>query len=424
MLNKLKSKQLNTKEAGRLYDGGGLIFYTRTGAQGAVKQSWVFRFSLNGKRVDMGLGPFPAISMREAREMREKYEAAVREGRDPRKLRQDEIAAVRAADEAASDVPTLEDMVRSSFGAIKNGLKGGGKNGRWLSPMEKHVFPSIGSILITELTQKDIRDCLAPIWQEKYPTCDKILGRLNQAIAYADDCDLEVDVRAVQKARRLLGDPGHEVENASSLPFKLAPGFYAQLPLKGSGAVLRALMLTGVRSAEIRLSLIERIDWEAAILTSDKDIVKSTVKRAKENRIALSTVALALFRGEVGERTEGHVFLGPRGKPIWDATPSKYMRESAWLKERDVVATPHGMRATIKDFLLTCHQEIPPHIIELVLSHAIDNKVGAAYTRTDLIDHQRAALERWGRYLVGDRTPIVDQFSPKGVVAGGVPASE
>lgn len=172
-------------------------------------------------------------------------------------------------------------------------------------------------------------------------------------------------------------------------------------------------MLAYRNAAEIRLSLIEQIDWDAAILTSDKGIVKATVKRAKDNRIGLSSVALALFREAVEDRAKGHIFLGPYGRPLSDSTTSKYMRESAWLKERDVVAKPHGMRSTIKDFLLTHHQEIPPHIIKLLLSHAFDNKVGEAYTRTDLIDHQRAALERWGRYLVGDKTPIVDQFSPE-----------
>jgi hypothetical protein len=46
-----------------LHDGGGL--YLRVSASGA--KSWVFRFQLGGKRRDMGLGPYPVISLAEAR---------------------------------------------------------------------------------------------------------------------------------------------------------------------------------------------------------------------------------------------------------------------------------------------------------------------------------------------------------------------
>src|SRR5207247_7971390 len=46
-----------------LHDGGGL--YLRVSASGA--KSWVFRFQLDGKRRDMGLGPFPDTSLADAR---------------------------------------------------------------------------------------------------------------------------------------------------------------------------------------------------------------------------------------------------------------------------------------------------------------------------------------------------------------------
>src|SRR5215472_13902162 len=51
------------KGPGVLHDGGGLYLrVSRTGSK-----SWVFRFQLDGKRRDMGLGPYPEISLAEAR---------------------------------------------------------------------------------------------------------------------------------------------------------------------------------------------------------------------------------------------------------------------------------------------------------------------------------------------------------------------
>ena len=45
-----------------LHDGGGLYLRVSPGSK-----SWVFRFQLDGRRRDMGLGPYPDISLAEAR---------------------------------------------------------------------------------------------------------------------------------------------------------------------------------------------------------------------------------------------------------------------------------------------------------------------------------------------------------------------
>src|SRR5580704_5409024 len=46
-----------------LHDGGGL--YLRVSESGS--KSWVFRFQIDGKRRDMGLGSFPDTSLADAR---------------------------------------------------------------------------------------------------------------------------------------------------------------------------------------------------------------------------------------------------------------------------------------------------------------------------------------------------------------------
>src|ERR1700680_457223 len=62
-----------------LHDGGGL--YLRVSGTGA--KSWVFRFQLDGKRRDMGLGPFPDISLAEARLKASAHRRQRHEGIDP-----------------------------------------------------------------------------------------------------------------------------------------------------------------------------------------------------------------------------------------------------------------------------------------------------------------------------------------------------
>src|ERR1700704_1851773 len=62
-----------------LHDGGGL--YLRVSASGT--KSWVFRFQLDGHRRDMGLGPYPDISLAEARIRATAYRIQRLDGIDP-----------------------------------------------------------------------------------------------------------------------------------------------------------------------------------------------------------------------------------------------------------------------------------------------------------------------------------------------------
>lgn len=64
---------------GRYSDGGGLHLHIRN----AARRAWVFRYTRNGKTRDMGLGPFPDVSLADTRKAAERARAELREGRDP-----------------------------------------------------------------------------------------------------------------------------------------------------------------------------------------------------------------------------------------------------------------------------------------------------------------------------------------------------
>src|SRR6478735_3283070 len=60
----LSVRKVETALAGRYTDGRGLMLVVKpSGAR-----SWVLRYQLNGRRRDMGLGPFPEVTLAAARE--------------------------------------------------------------------------------------------------------------------------------------------------------------------------------------------------------------------------------------------------------------------------------------------------------------------------------------------------------------------
>ncbi len=77
-----------------LHDGGGL--YLRV--SGTDAKSWVYRFQIDGKRRDMGLGPFPDISLAEARAKATEHRKQRHEGVDPLDAKAAQRQAQRVSD--------------------------------------------------------------------------------------------------------------------------------------------------------------------------------------------------------------------------------------------------------------------------------------------------------------------------------------
>ncbi|MFC3118239.1 integrase arm-type DNA-binding domain-containing protein [Jhaorihella thermophila] len=125
---------------------------------------WKFRHQIGGRRREMGLGSFPAMSLAEARRERDKWAAVKESGQDPIRERDRQRAEDMKPDRGD---PTFEEMAHIAFEARKEMLRGDGERGRWFAPLRLHVIPKIGAIPVSSLTQRDIRDALQPIWRTK-----------------------------------------------------------------------------------------------------------------------------------------------------------------------------------------------------------------------------------------------------------------
>lgn len=151
-LHRLTAKGVSTLPPGKHADGGGLWIYKReNGAQ------WVFRFTMHGRRREMGLGSLTVVSLREAREAASECRKVVHAGMDPIKERE------RRRRQAARNLHLLKDIAEDAFETRKAELKGDGKAGRWFTPLELHILPKLGKVPVAEIDQKYIRDTLAPI---------------------------------------------------------------------------------------------------------------------------------------------------------------------------------------------------------------------------------------------------------------------
>ena len=133
-LHRLSKTGVNDAGPGKHSDGGGLWLYKREVKAGR----WVYRFTLHGRRHEMGLGPFPDVKLKEARESAEHWRAYVRQGRNP--IRQREAERL----EAVRNMNRLTDIALDAFESRKAELNGDRKARRWFAPLELHVLPKLG----------------------------------------------------------------------------------------------------------------------------------------------------------------------------------------------------------------------------------------------------------------------------------------
>ncbi len=137
----------------------------------------------------MGLGALRDVSLKQARELANGWRAILREGRDPIKERN------KQKREAISNLHYLKDIALDAFESRKAELKNDGEACNWFLHLHLHILPKLGCLAVSEITQTEIRDTLAPIWHTKAGTARTALMHLRLCLKHAAALGLDVDLQ-------------------------------------------------------------------------------------------------------------------------------------------------------------------------------------------------------------------------------------
>ncbi|AYE84841.1 tyrosine-type recombinase/integrase [Sulfitobacter sp. D7] len=375
--NKLTVMQVKSLPAGKYADGMGLWFHRRKDGGG----QWFLRVTIHGQRREMGLGSMDAVGLKEAREAANRWRAIARKGMDPIKERD------RLRRKAAREDHSFATIARQTFETKKAELKGDGKAGRWFSPLELHVVPRIGRTPVEEIDQRDIKNALLPIWDSKGETARKALGRIRIVLRHAAAMGLDVDIQAADKARELLGKSRQKSKHVPALPWAEVPSFYETLS-DGTTThlALRLLILTAVRSANVRFLHLSEVEGDTWIIPSEK------TKAGREHRVPLSNAAQNVIATAAETSRDGYLFPSVRRGVISDATMSRLM------ERRNLRARPHGFRSSFRTWCAEV-TDVPREIAEMALAHSVGTKVELAYRRTDYLERRRALMDQWASFV-------------------------
>ncbi len=345
----------------------------------------------------MGLGRYPDVTLKAAREEAKKWREAVEAGKHPIKEREKQTR------KAERNLSILSDVARDAFESRKADLKGDGKAGRWFSPLELHVLPKLGKTPVSEIDQRDIRDTLSPIWHSKADTARKALNRLSICLRHAAALGLDVDLQVTEKAKALLGKQRHKVKSIPAMKWQNVPAFYQSINGGTTTELaLRLLVLTCVRSAPLRHINLSQIDGN--VWTIPAEAMKGRRDATTEFRVPLSREALRVISEVKPFSRDGFLFPGTRKGVISDMTMSNFM------KRRGLEARPHGFRSSFRDWVAdattTSHD-----VAETALGHVVGGSVERAYRRTDFLEQRHALMERWASFILGRDECIVQMKS-------------
>ncbi len=285
-MNRLNARSVATLGAGKYNDGASLLLHKRKdgGAQ------WIYHYTIHGRRREMGLGALRDVSLKQARELATGWRSVLREGRAPIKEREKQKRA------AINNLHYLKAIALDAFESRKAELKGDGKAGNWFLPLQLYVLSKLGCMPISEITQTEIRNVLAPIWHTKAATAKKAINRLNLCLKHAAALGLDVDLQATIKARALLVKQRHKAQNIPAMDWKDVPAFYQSLckTITMTHLALRLLILTGVHTRPLRYMREDQINGD--IWTIPAENMKGKRDTTTEFRVPLSSEALEILK--------------------------------------------------------------------------------------------------------------------------------
>lgn len=393
--NKLTATAIRKSGPGKLFDGAGLYLIKTEGGG-----SWVYRFTHLGKRRDMGLGSFPALSLADARDARDTWASVLADGHDPVSTRAAQQSA--AAAERDRDDPTFVRAAEIVFEARKATLKRGGDAGRWMSPLRQHMFPAIGHMKMSHIHQADIKTALAPIWRSKHPTAQKAAQRTRIVFDRCKRMGYDCDPFTVDAAKEMLGTVAHVAQHIPATPWQDIPDLFSRLNSGGSvDHCLRWMILTACRMDACSGARISEIDGNTWTIPAER--IKSTVKAAAEFRVPLSDACLGIVAAQ-SEISDDLLFPSYTGRRVTSTGLEKR------LKDMGENGRPHGFRTSFKTWAQD--NDKPWDVTETALGHKIGGAVERSYARSDILERRRIVMGQWAQFVtqsVGSGCPASNE---------------
>ena len=373
-----------TEKPGRHSDGNGL--YLRVKSTGG--KSWSYMWKRDGYQREIGLGAYPGVSLKLAREKATIAREAVSKGQSPK---------------LALNPPrshTFEEVAKACM--VSRGVAD--MNPKTVRKWERTAFELCRSIKnrpIDSITRDDIITIIEPIWKRTPETGRIMRSQLEIIFNYAKGRRwMETENPAAWKGGLeaiLKPIDRKNVKHHRAMDYNDIPGFISEIRNRDavSAKALEFLILTATRTSETIAATFDEFDLENGIWSIPKERMKS----GRGHKIPLSGRAVEIVSDFKTLARGQYVFPGQRSGHLSNMAMLNLLKKRMGYTD----LTVHGFRSTFRDWAGDC-TTYPREIAEAALAHAVGNAVERSYRRRDALERRRELMDQWADYCAGKQS--------------------
>ena len=383
----VKRKQGNGKVQ-KHSDGGGLFLYiTPTG-----KKSWRLAYRFMGKQKLLVIGPYPAISLKEARERREAAKKLLVDNIDPSVAKQAAKAAAANAVKESFEAISLEWLERNAS--------------KWSVAYKENIYARLKRDLFGLLGKRPIRSITAP---ELLAALRRVESRGAVETAHRGLSDCGRIFRYAIATGRAERDVAADLRGALSRPVETHfatitdPKDIGELLVNFdtySGLVPVRYILKIIPYLFVRSSELTKAEWsEFDMAKAEWRIPAERMKMRRIHIVPLAKQPMALLRELHTFSGQGQYLFPGKGKlaPTVDGKSLIWSLRKMGYGKNDM--SIHGLRAMASTYLN--EQGFNPDWIERQLAHNERDSIRAAYNYAEYLPERRKMMQHYADYLDG-----------------------
>ncbi len=375
-----------------LYDGDGLVLLITQNSK-----LWRFNYKFEDKRKTISFGKYPDVTLKEARELRQKAKDNLNKNINPVESKSSNFELGTTFKFISDKWLNLlkDDWSESNYKKIKGNL-------------ENNAYPFLGNKNIQDITRKDILNLIQRMEQrDATEYASRLLNNIQRIYKYAvtneyverniiADIDKQNSLKKRKKVNHSALTKKEDIKQLIKDINNYGIDYMADI------STIYALKLApylALRPYNLRTLEWSEIDMEKQVI----DIPKEKMKMKVDFILPISQQAIEIINEVKKYKTDSkYLFYGPTSnkKCISENTINHALHKMGYKDKH----TGHGFRAT---FSTIAHENITKHglhsdIIESCLAHAEKNSVKAAYNRESkykYIDEKRKLMQWWADWL-------------------------
>jgi integrase len=374
-----------------------------SGSKTVGAKSWLFRAVIGNKRRWIGLGNYPNVPTKDAREAARTLKADIKLGIDPLAAK----AAARAKIEEAQRKELTFKQAAAKYLIKRSKEYKTAKQAQRLSyQLDTYVIPYIGNLQVKDIERHHLISMLQKYY-ELYPdTAIRVINHVAKIIQTAIiEGQRTTHNPAIWAGNLALMFPSKEkiapTKHYAFLPYKQLPDFMTALDdynqPKGSkpeAACLAFIIHTVSRPSEVRLMVWSDVDLGNKVWAIKPSSVKGDDRRKSGNKwlIPLTTAAIKILKAQPSyAQQRDRIFSTSNGGEIPDAYLSSSINAALGFE-----GVAHGFRTTFKTW---CQEHgVNDEASELSLKHTSSDATRAAYARSQLFDDRKRLMVAYSKY--------------------------